>query len=102
MFGTALAPAGGCPPPAMAEPAAAKRLLFDVVQRGMEEGSFAVPPEGLDTAVLSAWALVHGLTLLLLDGRAGEETGPPTGPAAERIAGQVAQLLLDGVSAERG
>ena len=100
MFGTALTPADACPPSAVEESAAtAKSVLFDVIRRGVEEGSFAVSPEGLDMAILSAWSLVHGLTLLLLDGLAGMEAGPLTIPAAEQIAGQVSQILLDGLSA---
>lgn len=99
MFGAALTSADTCPPPVVAESAAAaKKLLFDVVRRGIEDGSFAVSLEGLDTAVLSAWSLVHGLTLLLLDGLVEVEAGPLSVPTAERIAGQVSQFLLDGLS----
>ncbi len=100
MFGTVLTSADTCPPPVVGEAAAtAKDLLRGVLRRGMEQGSFAVSPEGLDMAVLSAWSLVHGLTLLLLDGLAGANTGPLTVPAAEQIAGQVSQVLLDGINA---
>ena len=104
MFGDALSAAIGCPPPAVAESAAtAKGLLRDVIRQGAESGGFAASPtsaEALDTAVLAAWSLVHGLTTLLIDGLAGGETaaGPFPALAAERIAGHVTQLLLDGVS----
>lgn len=101
MFGTALTPADACPPSAVEESAAtAKGVLLDVIRRGMEEGSFAVPPDGLDMAALSAWSLVHGLTLLLLDGLAAEGSAGAVNEAmAARIAGQVSQFLLRGLQA---
>lgn len=100
MFGTTLPAADHCPPAAVGEAATtAKSVLFDVVRQGMEQGSFAVSPEGLDLAVLSAWSLVHGLTLLLLDGLTGGRSAEADGKAmAEQIAGQVSQVLLDGLS----
>ena len=109
MFGTSLttahhAEAGNCMPSVVAEAAgAAKRLLRDVIRQGAEQGHFVVPPndtEALDMAVLSAWSLVHGLTVLLIDGLASEgmPLTPCTASAAEGIAGHVTQLLLDGIA----
>ena len=113
MFGSAFAPGKSGPPPLLcAAAAAAKGLLRDIIRKGAENGSFAVAAtdaEALDMAVLSAWSLVHGLTMLLLDGLAGPETDaePSTAAkpattakpatAAEVIAGQVAQCLLEGI-----
>ena len=96
MFGTVLTSTEICPPPVVGEAAAAaKDVLRDVLRQGMDEGEFAAPPGGLDTAVLSAWSLVHGLTTLLIDGLAAE--GTITSALAERTAGPVSQLLLDGL-----
>lgn len=81
--------------------AAAQGVLRDIIRWGAETGSFALSParvEASDVAVLSAWSLVHGLTMLLLDGHLGTETAPqPSFLAAEQIADQVGQLLLDGI-----
>lgn len=104
MFGAALTTANnGLPSVVGQSAAAAKELLNDIIRQGAEKGSFAISltnREALDTAVLSAWSLVHGLTLLLIDGLAGTETTPnlSSGPAAEQIAEQVTQLLLDGIN----
>lgn len=109
MFGTtlttaSLAAAKNCMPSVVgASAGAAKRVLRDVIWQGAEQGFFAVPPqdlEALDVAVLSSWSLVHGLTVLLIDGLASEGTplNPCTASAAERIAGHVTQLMLDGIA----
>jgi len=109
MFGSVLAPVKNCPPSVIGESAAsAKEVLTDIVRQVLEEGIFGSGPtsaetealniEALNAAVLSAWSLVHGLTMLLLDGLAGVETTPGlTAFAAEKIAESVAQLLLDGI-----
>lgn len=112
MFGTVLSAddltaAKNCMPSVVGEAAdAAKSLLRDVIQQGAEQGSFAISPadtEALDVAVLSAWSLVHGLTVLLIDGLAGAATLPElfTTPDAERIAEHVTQLLLNGISVKQ-
>ena len=96
MFGAVLATAEGCLPAVVGEAAeTAKALLRAVIRRGVEENCFAVTPEALDMAVLSAWSLVHGLTMLLIDGLAAE-AGAVNTPAAEQIAAQVSRLLLNG------
>ena len=117
MFGTALSggkPADGadCMPSAAGKSADnAKSLLRDVIRQGAEQGRFALSltdTPALDMAVLGSWALVHGLTALLIDGltndsltkgSTGAETLPSlmTAPAAEHIAAHVTQLLLDGI-----
>lgn len=117
MFGTALtggkpAAAEDCMPSAAGKSADnAKNLLRDVIRQGAEQGRFALSPTdtaALDRAVLGAWSLVHGLTVLLIDGLANESltegsadaktlSAPITAPAAEHIAAHVTQLLLDGL-----
>ena len=81
----------------MREPAAAtKGLLRNVIRRGMEQGSFtAAEPEVLETEVLdmAAWSLVHGLTMLLIDGLAIGGAAPNADWAAARVT----QTLLDGL-----
>ncbi len=78
----------------MAEAAAsAKAVLVGVIERGIREGRFAAAddsPAERDRLVLSAWSLVHGLTMLLIDGLAGGDL-PPSVPEL------VARTLLDGV-----
>jgi hypothetical protein len=63
------------------------------MQRGAEDGSFKIAendPVALAAAVLAAWALVHGLTLLYIDGLATLETSlsieqlAPSGRASTR------------------
>lgn len=112
MFGIALATVQSGLPSVLGESSkAARGLLSDIVRQGAEDGSFAPSPTGtkeLDVAVLSAWSLVHGLTMLLIDGLASTET--PLNPVAEnvssdtateQIAEQVIQFLLDGISSQQ-
>lgn len=45
-------------------------MLADVVLRGAELGIFAASPADqadLDLAALTAWSMVHGLTMLIVD-----------------------------------
>jgi hypothetical protein len=128
MFGTQLTAGNagkGCLPPTASRlgesAAAAKGVLYGIIHQGAQEGSFAVSPtsrEAADIAVLSAWSLVHGLTMLLIDGLAGAGTvvgGETTDPvhnsmapraaapvgaaAAEGVVEQVTQVLLKGMCA---
>ena len=104
MFGAALAGPDDCLPPSVEKSAAAaKALLRSAIRQTMIwQGVDTENEDRLDIAVLTAWALVHGLTLLLtdglaIDGLAGEKSLSVTAPAAEQIAGQVTQILLDGL-----
>jgi AcrR family transcriptional regulator len=56
--------------------ASARSILHDTISRGLRDGSFAVSdePEEIAVAAMSAWALVHGLTMLFIDGLASAET----------------------------
>ena len=94
MFGSDLL-AGGCEiPTTVAEASeAAKAVLVEVVARGIRTGRFAARENTTaerDRLVLTAWSLVHGLTMLLIDGLAGPES-PADVPQL------VARTLLDGV-----
>ena len=105
MFGTALGTVKDGASSVLGESSVgAKGLLVDIVRRGAEQGHFAISPtdpRALDMAVLSAWSLVHGLTVLLIDGLAGTEPTPDPATAAGRIAEHVTQILLDGISTEQ-
>ena len=77
---------------------AAQAVLTGVIQRGAQQGCFALAAANqaaLDLAVLSAWSLVHGLTMLAIDGLAGEVGLKPNG--AQGLAEHVARTLLDGL-----
>lgn len=98
MFGAVLAATKDCLPAVVGDTGVtAKDVLRGVIRQGMEQGHFAVAPDTLEMAVLSAWSLVHGLTMLLIDGLAIEGAADAAGaPAAEHIAEQVTRLLLNG------
>jgi len=102
MFGPTLTIGEGGLPAVVAEAAAGvKAVLGEAVLRGAQTGHFAVSPTSqaeLDLAVLSAWSLVHGLTMLAIDGLAG--TGaPPSQPVSlpEHVIEGVTRALVDGL-----
>lgn len=72
MFGTALGPTrAGLPPVAGQAATESKAVLARVLEDGVAKACFASPGEdGDDHAflTLAAWSLMHGLTMLLLDG----------------------------------
>ena len=98
MFGPTLTAAEGGLPAVTAQAAAgAKMVLQEAVLRGAQEGCFAASPDNqaeLDLAALTAWSLVHGLTMLAIDGLA--KTGAPSSLPDPVIAGSV-RALLDGL-----
>lgn len=71
MFGPALAASkGGRPAEAKTAGATAKAVLAEIILCGARSGLFAASPDDTkDQAkiVFSAWAMVHGMTMLLLD-----------------------------------
>ncbi len=73
MFGPELAgPDGVRPELAETSGAGAKAILQSVVARGVKDGSFAVGNDrelSSALAVLSAWSAVHGLSMLIIDGK---------------------------------
>jgi AcrR family transcriptional regulator len=98
MFGPTLQALDGGPPAEVVEAAAASRgVLKDVMRRGIEDGSFKITqndPVALAGAVLAAWSLVHGLTLLYIDGLATLETSL----GIERLAGMVSETFMHGLA----
>jgi AcrR family transcriptional regulator len=98
MFGPTLTAAEGGLPAVAAEAAAgAKAVLQDTVLKGARTGCFAVSPDSraeLDRAALAAWSLVHGLTMLAIDGLAGDGA-PSSLPGA--VAERVSRVLIDGL-----
>lgn len=98
MFGPTLTAAEGGLPAAAAEAAAgAKAVLQGMVLQGAQTGCFAVSPDSraeLDLAALAAWSLVHGLTMLAIDGLAGDGASSSLpGAVAERVS----RALIDGL-----
>ena len=95
MFGPELAKAaGGRPAEARAAGDEARAVLIDIIRAGARSGVFAIPsddPRDIEIAVLSAWSVVHGLTLLLLD-NLREGTA-----AADDVIEGVQQTLLRGL-----
>lgn len=98
MFGPTLTAGEGGLPPVVAEAAAgAKAVLGEAILRGARAGRFTPSPSSqgeLDVAALSAWSLVHGLTMLAIDGLA--KAGAPSSFPDAVIAG-VVRALLDGL-----
>ena len=98
MFGPTLTAAEGGLPVLAAEAAAgAKAVLQEAVLRGARSGCFAASPDSpaeLEVAALSAWSLVHGLTMLAIDGlaKAGASSSLP-----DAVVASVARALIDGL-----
>lgn len=102
MFGSTLTTGKGGLPAVVAEAAAgAKAVLGEAVLRGAQTGRFAVSPASqaeLGLAVLSAWSLVHGLTMLAIDGLARTDA-PSSLPVSlpEHVVESVSRALIDGL-----
>jgi AcrR family transcriptional regulator len=93
MFG-ALLPGQACAPPAEVTGVALASLdvLRRVIRGGVKAGVWDFGDGGVERGVLTAWALVHGVTLLFLDGfiPVREEA------EAERVASGVLRLQVAG------
>lgn len=98
MFGPTLTTDAGGLPSEVAEAAEASKLVLEeAVLRGAEAGfleASSADKPALDVAVLSAWSMVHGLTLLLVDGMATAAVQPS---ALDGIAERVTASLLHGL-----
>ena len=98
MFGPTLTAAEGGLPVATAQAAAgAKAVLQGAVLRGAQAGCFTASPNNqaeLDVAALSAWSLVHGLTMLAIDGLAGASA---SSLLPDAVAERVSCALIDGL-----
>ncbi len=70
MFGSVLVPSANERPESLQQASDdAKRVLQGIILSGIETGAFKVSiPVKADHVVLAAWAQVHGLTMLLIDG----------------------------------
>jgi AcrR family transcriptional regulator len=81
-------PDGGLPSEVVRAFASAESVLRDVLKRGSEDRTFKIPENdsaALETALIAAWSLVHGLTMLYLDGLATLETAQTIDSLAEKV-----------------
>jgi AcrR family transcriptional regulator len=89
MFGPALTSVQNGRPSLLIQAAEGPRAVLEgIIYRGAEAGVFAVSPhnkEDLQIARLTAFATVHGLTMIAIDGLAGVPQ-PMTGEIAEKVA----------------
>jgi AcrR family transcriptional regulator len=103
MFGSVCQDAANpLPSEVMMAGAAAKSVLRAAIVRGAEDGSFVVSAAdvaAIDVAVLSGWSVVHGLTMLFIDGLPGDAA---TGQPVERVIGAVLRRSLDGMLRRHG
>lgn len=77
MSGQGLSVDGRLPEPVLEAAEAARGVLREIIVQGGTDGSFDLDPDDrkeVATAVVSAWSLVHGFTLLAIDGLAARET----------------------------
>jgi AcrR family transcriptional regulator len=74
----------------------AKAVLVGVIERGAARSVFPAlqnDPKRMQVAVLAAWSIVHGLTMLAIDGFTGEMPRRALDAAAE----QIAQTFVNGL-----
>jgi AcrR family transcriptional regulator len=74
----------------------AKAVLVGIIERGAARGVFPAlhnNPKRVQVAVLAAWSIVHGLTMLAIDGF----TGAMPRRALDAAAEQIAQTLVNGL-----
>ena len=60
----------------------------EALKRGSEDGTFKIPPNdpaALELAVIAVWSLVHGLTMLYIDGLATLGTPQTVDSLAEKV-----------------
>jgi AcrR family transcriptional regulator len=96
MFGPALTdPQSGEQPPLAREASTrARSVLEDIIRHGAQSGVFAISVDNkrdIALAALSAWSMVHGLTMLIIDRLAG-----PGAPTQETIA-RILQVHVEGL-----
>lgn len=68
--------------------ASAEAVCREVLKRGSEDGTFKIPPNdpvALEMAVIAVWSLIHGLTMLYIDGLAILETAQTIDSLAEKV-----------------
>jgi hypothetical protein len=60
----------------------------EALKRGSEDGTFKISPNdpaALELAVIAVWSLVHGLTMLYIDGLATLGTAQTVDSLAEKV-----------------
>ncbi|WP_182084332.1 TetR/AcrR family transcriptional regulator [Aureimonas sp. ME7] len=103
MLGQGLPSADGLPAELRAAMDGARQRLRDVILWGARTGAFTVDPEDateVTAAVLAAWSLVHGFTVLTIDRVVEREVGggAPDGWADMAIERFIAGLVRSSVS----
>lgn len=97
MFGQALPNIEGLPPAVLAVLTEARAVLKDVILDGARAGTFAIDPEDgqdVSVAVVTAWSLVHGFTLLSIDRAVDREIRPQV---IDALAARVTERLIIGL-----
>ena len=97
MFGQALPSIEGLPPAVLAVLTEARAVLRDVILDGARAGAFALDPEDeqeVSVAVVTAWSLVHGFTLLTIDRVVDREVRPQ---AIDALSARVTDRLIIGL-----
>lgn len=97
MFGQYLQSDGTLPTDLLAAAEASRAVLRDVVRGGAQDGSFDVDPDdphAVAAAVLACWAMVHGFTLLAVDGLAQLEAAVDVQELAALVTGRFRRGLL--------
>ena len=89
MFGPTLQGQGtGLPSEVIHAFASAEAVCREVLKRGSEDRTFKIPqndPAALEMALIAAWSLLHGLTMLYIDGLATLETTQTIDSLAEKV-----------------
>jgi AcrR family transcriptional regulator len=97
MFGTVLGPAADERPEEYVSAAGdSKAVLIEIIERGAATGVFPGlngDSKRIEVAALAAWSTVHGLTMLMIDGLAGNFPRRLVGTMSLRIA----QTITDGI-----
>jgi AcrR family transcriptional regulator len=99
MFSAALSGPDWRPEQVLAAGVATRALLEDILRRGARSGVFApalTRKSESQIAALHAWATVHGLTMLVIDGLATVEDF-----STERMAQRMLRTILQGLKANR-
>jgi AcrR family transcriptional regulator len=77
MFGPELVAGDGTRPTAADQAGAlAKDVLRQIIMNGAKQGALAIAPDdepALEMAILATWATVHGLAMLIIDGKSKAE-----------------------------
>jgi AcrR family transcriptional regulator len=96
IFGGTMSPEAAVPPSLQAAGQEAYSVLRDLVSEGIATGRFR--PGDPDHHSLTAWSLVHGLSMLLIDGRVRPgERGAPDVPA---LTESIIRMLGEGLVTE--